>query len=68
MKNLYLLIIIASGLSVTFPACDNKTKANAEYYCPMHPEVVQDEPGNCPKCNMKLEKREKVSRAEESTK
>jgi FtsP/CotA-like multicopper oxidase with cupredoxin domain len=24
------------------------------YACPMHPEVVQDEPGNCPECGMKL--------------
>ena len=25
------------------------------YTCPMHPEVVQDHPGNCPKCGMSLE-------------
>ena len=25
-----------------------------EYFCPMHPEVVSDEPGKCPKCAMKL--------------
>ena len=24
------------------------------YTCPMHPEVRQDRPGNCPKCGMKL--------------
>jgi hypothetical protein len=24
------------------------------YTCPMHPEVVTDMPGRCPKCNMKL--------------
>src|SRR5215218_9059644 len=24
------------------------------YACPMHPEVVQNEPGNCPECGMKL--------------
>jgi Cu+-exporting ATPase len=27
------------------------------YTCPMHPEVVQDGPGDCPKCGMALEPR-----------
>ncbi|MES2926633.1 MAG: heavy metal translocating P-type ATPase [Pseudomonadota bacterium] len=27
----------------------------AIYTCPMHPEVQQDHPGNCPKCGMTLE-------------
>jgi Cu+-exporting ATPase len=26
-----------------------------EYTCPMHPEIVQDHPGSCPKCGMALE-------------
>ncbi len=30
-----------------------------EYYCPMHPQVVQDEPGSCPICGMPLAKRKK---------
>ena len=25
------------------------------YTCPMHPEVQQDHPGDCPKCGMTLE-------------
>ncbi len=25
-----------------------------KYTCPMHPEVMQDKPGNCPKCGMTL--------------
>ncbi len=29
-----------------------------EYVCPMHPEVVEDEPGSCPKCGMDLVARE----------
>ncbi len=31
--------------------------ALATYMCPMHPEVISDKPGNCPKCGMKLEKK-----------
>ena len=31
--------------------------ARTEYTCPMHPEIVQDGPGNCPKCGMTLEPR-----------
>lgn len=30
----------------------------AAYTCPMHPEVVSDRPGSCPKCGMALEPRE----------
>ena len=29
--------------------------AGTQYTCPMHPEIVQDHPGDCPKCGMALE-------------
>src|SRR5262245_23919005 len=35
-------------------AADSHT---AEYFCPMHPQIVRGEPGECPICEMKLEKR-----------
>jgi hypothetical protein len=35
----------------TFPAT---TQAAAKYTCPMHPEVISDKPGKCPKCGMTL--------------
>src|SRR5689334_15501072 len=34
-------------------------QAHAEYFCPMHPQIVRDRPGDCPVCGMKLEKRAK---------
>lgn len=33
----------------------NKTGAEQQIYtCPMHPEICQTQPGNCPKCGMQL--------------
>ena len=32
---------------------DTKAKA-VKYTCPMHPEVVMNKPGKCPKCGMAL--------------
>ena len=29
-------------------------KKTAKYTCPMHPEIISDEPGNCPICGMDL--------------
>lgn len=31
-----------------------KSEKKVQYTCSMHPEVVQDKPGDCPKCGMKL--------------
>lgn len=33
--------------------------SDTEYYCPMHPTVIQPEPGSCPICGMPLSKRKK---------
>jgi Cu+-exporting ATPase len=33
----------------------SKTEPQQQYVCPMHPEVKQIGPGNCPKCGMALE-------------
>jgi len=34
---------------------EDKQPGKALYTCPMHPEVQQDHPGDCPKCGMALE-------------
>ena len=32
-----------------------RAQPGTQYTCPMHPEIVRDEPGSCPKCGMALE-------------
>ena len=36
-------------------------EVRVEYTCPMHPEIVRDAPGDCPKCGMTLVPRETAS-------
>lgn len=38
---------------------DTEQAGAAIYYCPMHPEIVQDHPGECPICGMDLVPRPK---------
>ena len=57
------LLIVGLGLLLSAPvaAADENpagaTQAKTLYTCGMHPQVVQDHPGNCPICGMKLTKR-----------
>ena len=39
---------------------DDKAGGSGAYTCPMHPEVISDAPGKCPKCGMNLVKAEEV--------
>lgn len=39
------------------PASAKSAKSGAEYYCPMCEGVESNEPGECPKCGMSLERR-----------
>jgi Cu(I)/Ag(I) efflux system membrane fusion protein len=46
------------------PAAERQPSvADVEFYCPMHPAVVQDEPGACPICGMPLARRKKGEKA-----
>jgi hypothetical protein len=40
----------------TAPSAQVKLKMT--YVCPMHPQIVAEQPGRCPDCNMKLVKKE----------
>ena len=42
-------------------------KTSEQWTCPMHPEIVKDEPGACPICGMDLVPMEADSSAEEKT-
>jgi len=35
-------------------AKNQNTAATKSYTCSMHPEVISDKPGKCPKCGMEL--------------
>ncbi len=54
-----LLVARAIGAHAEAPHSESATAES--YQCPMHPSVVQDHPGNCPICGMKLVK---VAKAE----
>jgi len=41
-------------------AADMVQSQDVEFYCPMHPSVVREEPGSCPICGMPLSKRPKT--------
>jgi len=48
------IIMLASCTPKTSPTTAGQKKIT--YTCPMHPEVVSDKPGSCPKCGMDLVK------------
>lgn len=48
----------SSGNSVT------DSTVTKTYTCPMHPEVISDKPGTCPKCGMDLELKENTEKSE----
>ena len=45
----------AASAQVDVPGEATPAPSGTVYTCPMHPEVRQDHPGNCPKCGMTLE-------------
>jgi Cu(I)/Ag(I) efflux system membrane fusion protein len=57
-----LLILAAAGAAVTIGSYFASGRATTvetkepKYYCPMHPQVTSDVPGECPICGMRLER------------
>jgi RND family efflux transporter MFP subunit len=62
MKNVFFTLLFlaaaAGGMILFHQTAHSETPAAAEtktlYTCGMHPQVIQDHPGNCPICGMKL--------------
>lgn len=65
MRKLVLILSVIALISFAITSCsgspeketENKDSiqgANVQYTCSMHPEVLQDKPGDCPKCGMDL--------------
>jgi len=50
--------VVTAALFVLFSSCGKKKQTTASsdifYTCSMHPQVIQNKPGNCPICGMQL--------------
>jgi hypothetical protein len=65
MKTLIILAFTLAGITGSFaqtskpkpPAAKSDATAKYIYTCTMHPEVMKDKPGSCPKCGRTLVKK-----------
>jgi len=65
MKKLIILVFILTGAACSFaqtskpktPNSQSEKTAKYVYTCQMHPEIITDKPGSCPKCGMTLVKK-----------
>ena len=59
-KTLVRILVVAGmlvAIGLVFTGCsksDSSSTPKTFYTCGMHPQVIQDHPGNCPICGMKL--------------
>ena len=45
-------------MDLVFVEGEHDHDAEGEYICPMHPDVLETSPGDCPVCGMKLIEKE----------
>ncbi|KAA3440276.1 efflux RND transporter periplasmic adaptor subunit [Rufibacter hautae] len=54
LKNLLLMLLAVLVVACTAKDEHQHAEAGTTYTCPMHPQIVEDEPGSCPVCGMDL--------------
>src|SRR5262245_36243561 len=56
MKSVIVHLVCVSLLGAIVASCSKSTSPTEKtlYTCSMHPQVIQDQPGDCPICSMKL--------------
>jgi Cu(I)/Ag(I) efflux system membrane fusion protein len=53
-----IAIVMATSCKNPKPApASEQAKSAVKYTCPMHPQIIEDHPGNCPICGMTLVKK-----------
>lgn len=68
MKGIKIILTCLLFIAVLISACSGKkkkpvviataqVKSDIKYTCPMHPQIMEDHPGNCPICGMTLVKK-----------
>jgi hypothetical protein len=54
MRTRILILFGVAFALTTMAQAQHEDQKNQLYTCPMHPEIVRNEPGQCPKCGMTL--------------